>query len=73
MELDSNKIPTVSKKKKKIETSKGNVTEWVIGDVKKDSAFAGSDTPGVMFFKIILFKRFIMEYLWMKYDTLDLL
>ena len=72
MELDSNKIPTVSKKKKN-ETSKGNVTEWVIGDVKKDSAFAGSDTPGVMFFKIILFKRFIMEYLWMKYDTLDLL
>lgn len=31
----------------------------------------GVDTTGVMFFEIILFKRFIMEYLWMKYDIWD--
>lgn len=37
MELDSDKIPAVlKKKKKKTETSKGNVTEWIIGDIKND-------------------------------------
>ena len=50
LEADSNKTNYL---KKKMATSKGNVTEWMIGDIKNNGAFAGGDTTtGVMFFKM---------------------
>lgn len=50
LEADSNKTNYF---KKKMATSKGNVTEWMIGDMKNNGAFAGGDTTtGIMFFKM---------------------